>query len=130
MEIRGASLADFEAAVVKVSYEYGGNLTVHRDSYQRGRLVRARVAVVSSREPGARRSWSGRRIPAACWHAYRDVLAALFEQRPRATVRTALAVYRGREGFEQRYPDTAYQNIGSQMFPAYMPQLCDCEDSL
>jgi hypothetical protein len=68
----------------------------------------------------------GRRIPAACWHAYRDVLAALFDQCPAARVRTALAVYRGREGFERHYPATAYVNVGSQMQPAHMPELCDC----
>jgi hypothetical protein len=128
VEIHRATLADFEAAVAKVSPDYSDNLTVHRDSHQSGRLLRARVGVVSSREPGARRSWTGRRIPAACWHAYRDVLAALFEQRPDATVRTAMAVYRGREGFEAHYPQTAYSNIGSAMQPAYMPDLCSCEE--
>jgi hypothetical protein len=126
VEIRGATLADFEAAVAKVSADYDGNLVVHRDSYQSGSLVRARIGLASSREPGARRSWTGRRIPAACWHAYRDVLAALFDQCPAARVRTALAVYRGREGFERHYPATAYVNVGSQMQPAHMPELCDC----
>jgi hypothetical protein len=128
MEIRGATLADFETAVAKVSPDYGDNLIVHPGSHSNGRLLRARVGVLSSREPGARRSWTGRRIPAACWHAYRDVLGALFEQRPQATVRTALATYRGREGFERAYPATADLNIGSQMQPAYMPDLCSCEE--
>jgi hypothetical protein len=61
VEIRGATLADFEAAVTKVSADYDGNLVVHRDSYQSGSLVRARIGVASSREAGARRSWTGRR---------------------------------------------------------------------
>jgi len=113
--------------MAKVSTDYDGNLVVTADSYQSGSLVRARVGVLSSREPGARRSWSGGRIPSACWHAYRDVLAALFDQRPAARVRTALAVYRGREGFERDYPATAYRNVGSAMQPAYMPELCDCD---
>jgi hypothetical protein len=52
--------------------------------------------------------------------------AVLFDQRPAATVRTALAVYRGREGFERDYPSTAYTNVGSEMQPAYMPSLCYC----
>jgi hypothetical protein len=54
------------------------------------------------------------------------MLAELFERFPRATVRTALAVYRGKEGFELHFPATAYVNVGSQMQPAYMPSLCDC----
>src|SRR5258708_20024708 len=75
---------------------------------------------------GARRSWSGRRTPTACWHAYRDVLEAMFGEYPDARARTSLAVYRGLDGFKRDYPDTAYRNIGSQMCPAYMPELCDC----
>ena len=50
----------------------------------------------------------------------------MFDQCPAARVRTALAVYRGREGFERHYPATAYVNVGSQMQPAHMPELCDC----
>jgi hypothetical protein len=37
-----------------------------------------------------------------------------------------VAVYRGRAGFEQDYPATAYVNVGSQMQPAHMPELRDC----
>ena len=77
--------------------------------------------------PGARRSWSGRRIAASCWHAYRDVLAAIFELNPDARVYTALAKYKGKQGFYDNYPQTAGQNVGSMVSPAYMPELCDCD---
>lgn len=76
--------------------------------------------------PGARKSAHGRRIPAACWHAYRDVLAAIFDVNPKAAVRTALSTYLDREHFYHQYPATAHRNIGSMMSPAYMPELCDC----
>lgn len=76
--------------------------------------------------PGARRSWSGRRAGAACWHAYRDVLAELFRRYPHAVVLTGMARYEGREGFERSYPATAYHEIGSQYQPTTMPELCDC----
>lgn len=129
MQMRGLALADFERIIKQVSADsYAGNVAVADDAHEGGRLVTARLRVLESRGDGARRSWTGRRIPAACWHAYRDVLAALFEEYPRASVRTAMAVYRGREGFEQHYPATADRNVGSQMQPAYMPDLCDCEE--
>jgi len=54
------------------------------------------------------------------------VLRALFDVAPAASVYTSMARYVGKQGFESTYPDTAYQNIGSQMMPAYMPELCDC----
>jgi hypothetical protein len=128
VEIRGAERVDMLVAVEKANERHGYELRWSQtsDGGKRVPWVRGRVLPVTSRSEGARRSWTGRRVPAVCWHAYRDVLAALFEQRPEATVRTALAVYRGREGFEACYPETAYRNVGSQMQPAYMPELCDC----
>jgi hypothetical protein len=59
---------------------------------------------------------------------YRDGLAELFARYPFARVRTAMAYYKGEEGFLSTYPATAYVNVGSMMNPAYMPDLCDCSD--
>ena len=128
MDIRGLSLEDFEAIVAYVSKgDYDGNIAVERRAHGTGKRLAARLWATDGRGPGARTSWTGRHAHAACWHAYRDVLAELFERFPRATVRTAMAVYRGREGFAQHYPATAYHNVGCQIQPAYMPELCDCE---
>jgi hypothetical protein len=128
MDIRGLGLEDFQAIVAYVSKgEYDGNVVVERNAHATGgRSCAARLWATDGYGPGARTSWTGRHAHAACWHAYRDVLAELFERFPKATVRTALAVYRGREGFERHYPATAYVNVGSQMQPAHMPELCDC----
>lgn len=106
---------------------YAGNLAIERYARQKSpRSVQIRIIVNSSRDPGARRSWSGRRTISACWHAHRDVYRAILTAHPAATIATAMATYRGIEGFEQTYPGTAYKNIGSMMQPAYMPELCDC----
>ncbi len=127
MDIRGLTLEDFQAIVAYASQDtYDGNIVVERNAHSNGSRLAARLWADDGRGPGARTSWTGRHAHAACWHAYRDVLAELFERFPRATVRTAMAVYRGRQGFEQHYPATAYSNIGSVMQPAYMPSLCDC----
>ena len=53
MEIRGATLADFEAAVAKVSADYDGNLVVHRDSYQSGSLARGAPGLAAASPPRA-----------------------------------------------------------------------------
>lgn len=131
MYVRGVPLWAFQDIVNDVSRRsYGGHVTVHPDSRDTTRdSCRARVDVASSRGPGARRARSGRRLRAACWHAYRDVLAELFDRYPDATVRTALATYRGNDGFHRDYPATGDVNIGSRMDPVTMPELCDCGDA-
>lgn len=134
MEIKGVPLDDFRAIVDHVSRTmYGGNLITHKDAKDlhgvRTPRIRARVGVLSSRAPGARRSWTGRRMPAACWHAYRDVLAELFHRFPAAVVRTGMEKYDGAAGFLANYPQTGRRNIGSAFQPATMPELCDCHDT-
>lgn len=150
MQITGVSLEDFQAIVEKVSAEqYQGNLIVHPDSRdlhgKRAPRIQGRVTVksigyreglpVSETLPGVRRSSSNfsvnaegyaRRVHAACWHAYRDVLTELFERYPDARVSTAFAKYNGKAGFLAEYPDTAYRNIGSMVYPVYASDACDC----
>lgn len=128
MEIIGVTLEEFRSAIATVTAEYGGNLVIHDDAKAiSGRSCRGRVVVNDSRGPGARWSWSGRHGKWACWHAYRDVLTEIFDINPDARVRTSLAHYVGRDGFESSYPATAYKNIGSMFQPAYMPELCECD---
>ena len=128
MEIRGKGVT--ASRVVEIietvsAEQYNGNLAPvdEKPLGQNDYGFRGRVRAIDSRAYGARTSSSGRHGPYASWEAYRDVLIAIFEEWPHATVRTGLAYYRGREGFEEGYPDTAYINIGSQMQPAYMPEL-------
>lgn len=135
MDIRGngVTFGDVAATVARVSAErYDGNVILDDNAHallSGGRSFRGRLKVKSSRGPGARRSWSGRRMPVACWHAYRDVMAAVFAEHPDARIRTSMANYVGRAGFEDLYPGTAYINVGSQVSPAYMPDLCECAET-
>lgn len=125
--INARALIDLVDTVGRVSY--GGNLVAAPEWRQvTPRSVRLRVAARDSRGPGARTTWTGRHGPYACWHAYRDVIRRILVAYPHATVRTGLAVYRGRAGFEQTYPATARVNVGSVVAPAFMPALCDCLD--
>lgn len=135
MIITGLKFGQFESIVSDVSKQYADNLEVN--DYREFSGNRFRVTIRAKRSgagvlppgellPGARRSWNGRRLTAACWHAHRDVLRAVFDVNPQAKVYTAMARYIGEDGFETNYPDTAYQNIGSYVQPAYMPECCDC----
>lgn len=74
--------------------------------------------------PGSRNAASGRRGPWACWHAFRDVLAALYRVHPDAVTRTMYATYKGADDFESKFRATYWQSCGSQLYPAYVGPLC------
>lgn len=139
MQIKGVPMADFNDIVNSVSSsDYEHNVIVHPDSRDengvRAPRIQARLRCVSSGHnthgddlaPGAKRGFSGRRGTAACWHAYRDVLTELFNRFPNAVVRTAMAHYKGQDGFNENYPDTAYINVGSAFQPMYAKEMCEC----
>lgn len=109
---------------------YGGNLEIKSSRQVSRNVVTFTIRATSSRGPGARCSWSGRRSIAACWHAHRDVMRALFTINPDGKLYTAMATYIGRQGFEDNFEATAGRNIGSRVSPAYMPDLCECEDNV
>lgn len=136
MKITGLTLEQFTRCVSTVSRErYGGNVFVQRDAHDSydGKLgCVARLTVRHSPGPGSRTSASGRHGPYACWHAYRDVLAEVFTQFPRAVVtagRSWRVTYRGAEGFLHDYPATASVNMGSAYTPVTMPELCNCAEA-
>ena len=113
------------AAIERASALYGGNLTAEVE-HKAGNRYRVKIGARDSRGDGARRSASGRRGPWACWHAFRDVVRAIMAVDKDTRVTTSLARYVGSDGFEDTYPATAYTNVGSMIYPATMPDLCDC----
>lgn len=138
MQIRGKGVSYRRvcAIVADVSYrEYGSNVIVHPDAKPAGvgdYGFSGRLRTITSRGPGTRTSAGGlgtrRHGPHVCWHAYRDVMRAILTNYPDATIITMHARYRGLAGFEATYPGTADRNIGSEFAPAYMPDLCECDE--
>lgn len=135
MDIRGKGV-DFNRIreiINEVSRNsWNGEVILHADAKPLGTGAknpnygfRGRIVATNGRSIAARRSWSGRRTNAACWHAYRDVLRAILTEYPDAIVSTALARYEGLAGFEETYPHTVNKNIGSVVAPAYMDELCN-----
>ena len=132
--ITNLSSDDIRAIVGTVSDDaYAGNLAItddgiRTDTRRDGRYSH-RVALTTrdSSQPGARRSWSGRRSRATCWHAFRDVFAVVMMRDPAAVIRTGLATYSGAAGFLELFPATGEANIGSMAQPAILADLCGCE---
>ncbi len=118
-----------EHVVRAVSVElYDGNLCFKRPPEQYGKAVRFTLTVRKASLPGGRRSNTGRKIWAACWHCHRDVMKALFAIRPDMRLKTAQADYRGLDDFEDSFESTSYINIGSVAAPLYYEHACECND--
>lgn len=124
MDARGVTEEQVELALRMANTQYGGNLMLDNGIRRvSGTTVRFRVRTRDSHAYGSRRSPSGRHVPAASWEAMRDFLTALFEMAPEAVVKTAITTYRGRDGFERDYSETAYHEVGSLMAPATIREL-------
>jgi hypothetical protein len=123
MEIKGLTVDAFAAIVADVSIrKYNGNVVLPGRGRpaalnQAGTRFRTRVIVSDSRGPGARRTPSGRRQPAACWHVFRDVIRETLAAYPDTVLRTGLARY-DTATFELTYRETG-RRTG-------MSDLCEC----
>lgn len=67
-----------------------------------------------------------RRVFAVCWHGHRDFMRALYARDPEARIKSALADYKHSDHFEGTHEDTAYRQVGSQMYPMQMREVCNC----
>lgn len=67
-----------------------------------------------------------RRVNAVCWHGHYDFMDEVFARDPDARIISAVATYNGRRGFLQDAPPTAERNIGSQFYPQYYGDACEC----
>lgn len=128
MNIRGLTADQLRVIVEKVSDEqYEGNIIFNREpEWKKGWWIFT-LRVKNSKGPGAKHSaLSGKRTVACCWHAHRDVMKEIFERFPNAELLTAMAQYRGKEGFEENFRQTAYKNVGSLYCPAEYQHCCEC----
>lgn len=115
MEVRKAPMYGIEDAVRKANEKYQGNIRIKSmaGDASGGRFT---LAVHDAHGMGHRDTfWNegGRRhSPSACWHVFRDVLQNFFDAYPDAYVRTGIATYKGKQGFENTFPRTYYKGEG------------------
>ena len=127
MRIKGITAATLHAIVREISTDlYAGNLIFKREPEASGRFLLFTLTVQKSADKGGRRSNTGRKIAAACWHAHRDVMRRIFEICPDALLITSLARYEGRADFLDTYPATGSINIGSIAAPFKIRDACEC----
>jgi hypothetical protein len=128
MNITGITETELRDVVAKLNAPalYDGNINIERLTVlnAKGTRLSVKFGTNDSKRHGSRRAWSGRHGKWLCWHGFRDVVRGVMAVNPEAYVRTGKAVYRGSEGFENTYCDTADQNVGSLFQPAYQPEMC------
>ena len=128
MIISGITRSELFEVVAKLNAPsaYDGNINVENCETKnvKGDRLSVKFGTLDSKRHGSRRSWSGRHGKWLCWHGFRDVVRGVMEVNPQAVVRTGVAVYKGKDGFENTYQDTGTRNAGSMMQPAYLPEMC------
>jgi hypothetical protein len=124
MKLYGVTEAQLLSVLKTVNKSYKGNLTFNYTTQKRNH-VQFTMRVASSHGRGARLGHTGRHIVAACWHAHRDLMRAIFAKHPDARLVSCQAVYNGRNRFEQEFERTGDKNIGSIVQPMYYREACE-----
>ncbi len=124
--VTGISFEQFNKALDHINNDYDGNIQVKDYSIKSGNRFSVSTRVRDTSGKGSRRAASGRKTMSLCWHGHRDLYRAIFSMNESARIKTMLANYKGKENFEETYPETKNINVGSVFMPAYANELCDC----
>ena len=143
MQVRKATERDLRKALVKVNKRYHGNVAF--DKLQpNGKAVTFRLRVSDVSKPGHRRGYQNydlrtgeakgkpKRLHYACWHVHGHFFEALLAIAPDALIRAG-TMHNSNAPHKITAQGGNWQdwNQGSQMFPQYASELCDCaEDGL
>lgn len=124
MKAKNTNPQQMEQALAKVNERYQGNIAFERFDPNCKSVVFT-LKVKSSRNPGTRRSFQGRRMAKACWHAHGHFFEALLAINPQAVI-----ISKGGPGSKVDKDSGNWSdcNIGSQMQPLMFSQACDCNE--
>jgi len=128
MKVWGIDVEQANRIIRRVSTGYDGNIVFKRTPELDGRAVWFTLTTADTRKRGARRSASGRRVAACCWHGHRDIMLGILGSYPDCRIKTAHADYRGLADFAAKYESTGDTNIGSHYQPMAYRDACNCEE--
>jgi len=132
--ITEARLAHIINHISAERYESNLNFSI-KQSYETRKgwyVTQFRLSVKDCKGPGHKlgftitKSGRRRRLSAACWHVFRDVIQGIYDTDTDAKVKTSIANYTNKENFMGWYEDTGNINIGSMMEPLYFKDACEC----
>jgi len=122
MIIANASIAVIQMAIDDINRAelYAGNIKLKGRPEPIGRRLRFGITVADSAGLGARVSYSGRSIAAACWHAHGHLFDAIFRLAPDAVIKAQGRTITAEAG---NWADWPY---GPAIAPVPFSTLCRC----
>ena len=121
-----ATEGELNLALARLNSEYDNNISFKRFDVA-GNRVNFTLTVKDSRGTGSRKSHTGRRIAAACWHAHGrffEILTGIDREIfVMTTGSNGLMRIDGELNKDNNWQD---RNIGSRMMPFYYSEACDC----
>ena len=130
MQIYGLSATGVRAALkIAGRKHFDDNLCFNRQPEEFGvrvKGVNCTIRVHNSRKPGARRSYTGRRLTAACFHAHEQFYREAFALGA-TRIKSTIADWRSVGDMEKDLDRLAAANIGSMMQPLCHADACECE---
>lgn len=131
---------DLNTALELTNKLFSGNIAFKSLTYISKNRIRFTLKCVSFKEPGHRLHikyddpfgkcvQKNKRSSYACWHVHGYFFDMLFMVNPNAKVKSGSLIHAGvNKGWitkdQGNWEDT---NIGSQMFPLYFSESCDCD---
>ena len=122
MIIKNATRKEIDNALLKANTQFDNNLKFKNIDFvgytrEKNEKYRVTLSVHNSKNPGSRIGHSGKRVAAACWHAYGTFIDAL----PKVAEVEA-------NGRIISPGDMWYDwNIGSMYQPLFYSEACDCQ---
>ena len=114
-----ATTEQLTAALQHVNEKFEDNIVFKSGPTPKGRRMQFTLTVKDSKEAGGRRSHTGRRISAACWHVHGEFFEYLFDDGVSLIIAGDKRMRDNRDNWQD-------WNIGSVMYPMYYSEACEC----
>jgi len=120
MIAKNVTKEELEQALDSINVLYDNNVCWNRPPEKKGRGWLFTLRVHSSKGPGHRLGYTGRRMASACWHVHGEFFDALLKINPDAVITTCRHTINSAGG------NWADYNIGSQWRTLYASAACEC----
>lgn len=113
---------DLKQALNEVNKKYNNNIEFETLEPISSKSMKFTLRVKSSKAPGHRRGFSGRRMAKACWHVHGNFFEEIFKINPSSYIRSLdLKITKDYGNWQDR-------NVGSQVQPLMFSEACDCSN--
>lgn len=116
-----ATTSQLNEALSYVNKLYDSNVMFRNIEQLSKNRVTFTLRTKESRKAGSKVSWTGRHIPAACWHVHGHFFEYLFKKYP------GVKIWSFGKLMLSNADNWKDQNIGSIACPVFFSEACECE---